>query len=224
MDRRFSIEAELRASQTGDGFVIEGRAIKYNSLSKRNVPMAGMCERIAPGCFRASLANTDTEVLALLGHDPNQVLARQSNGSLKLTDGADALRFQIRLNPAIQEHRDLHEKVKSGLLREMSFGFVADKDDYSDGTDDDGKRCQIRTVKSGRLYEISLVATPAYGNDATNAQARAEQAQSEFETSVAALEAFALAATAKKKADDEVRKAEEALRETREQFEKVRLF
>ena len=171
MDRRDFINAELRAS-TGDEFVIEGKALSYNSLSVRGVPATGMCERIAPGCFRASLADPKSEVFAYLMHDPRQVLARTGNGSLVLKDGTDALRFRMQLDRNIQAHRDAFAAVKSGLLNEMSFGFVADKDEYSDGVDTDGNRCKIRTVKSGRIAEISLVHHPAYGNEATDAQAR----------------------------------------------------
>lgn len=194
MDRREFINAELRASTNGDAFVIEGKALSYNSSSVRGVPAQGMCERIAPGCFRASLADPKREIFAYMMHDPKQILARTSNGSLVLRDSADALRFRMQLDRNIQAHRDAFAAVKSGLLREMSFGFHVDEDDYTDGTDNDGKRCKIRTVKSGRLEEISLVHHPAYGSEATDAQARS-QSEAVVETS-----------------------------DLRERFEKVRLF
>lgn len=222
MDRRLSIGAELRASKSGDDFVIEGIAVRYNSLSNANVPMAGCRERVAPGCFRAYLAGDDHDVVALRDHDSSQILGRESNGTLKLMDGPDALRFRIQLNPDVSAHRDLHALVKDGTLADCSFAFAAEDDDWSAGTDENGKRCQIRTLKRAKIGDVSIVTRPAYPS--TSASARAEAAQSAFEASAAALEDFAKASTAKKKAEIEERKAEEALRETREQFEKVRLF
>lgn len=167
--RRFLDNAELRVADDGE-MRIEGVAIRYNALSKANVPAAGCREKIAPGCFTRSL-KSDGDVLAYYNHDSNALLARTSNGSLRLMDGKDALRFSIRLNPNVSLHRDIHALTKDRTLRGMSFGFVADDDDWQNGTDDDGKRCQIRTVKTGRLAEISIVGTPAYPN--TDAQARA---------------------------------------------------
>lgn len=186
--------AELRASKTGDAFVIEGRAMKYDSLSNRNVPMAGCREQFAPGAFGASVSDPEQDIFALMGHDPNQVLARRSNGSLKITDGPDALEFQIRLNPNIVAHRDIHEAVKSGLLREMSVGFAPQKDAWSNATDERGAY-QLRTITKAKLFEISLVASPAYGDGVTSASARSQKEVGDENTS-----------------------------DLREQFEKVRLF
>jgi HK97 family phage prohead protease len=229
MDRLFFADAELRASGSGDQYVIEGRAVAYNKLSNWNVPVAGVCERIAPGAFREHLASDDHDVVALRDHQSSQILGRESNGSLKLFDRSDGLYFRIQLNPDVVAHRDLHALVKDQTVHECSFAFVIENPDtdqeLSRGSDDDGKRCIIRTVKRAKIVDVSVVTAPAYGNNATSAQARAEEpVSSEFDDAAAALEAFAQAQTAKKKAEDEVRKAEEALRETRERFETVRLF
>lgn len=226
MDRIFFADAELRASGSDDQFVIEGRAVKYNSLSNN---LGGFREKIAPGCFRDHLSSDDHDVVALRDHQPSAILGRESNGTLKLFDRADGLHFRIQLNPAVSAHRDLHALVKDATVHECSFAFGIENPDtdqeFSKGTDDDGKRCIIRTVKRARIFDVSVVTSPAYGNSATNAQARADgAAKAEFEASAAALEDFAKASTAKKKAEDELRKAEEALRETRDQYEKVQLF
>lgn len=215
MDKRISIDAELRASGSGDQYVLEGRAIKYNSLSKS---LGGFREKIAPGCFRADLATADHDCVALRDHDPSQILGRESNGTLTLTDSNDGLRFRIQLNPAVQAHRDLHALVKDGTLHECSFAFGVespDDEEWEKGTDERGKRIAIRTVKRAKLFDVSVVTNPAYGNDATSAQARAEKiVSSEFETTAEALERFAKTSTEKKQAETDLRSA----------FEKVRLF
>jgi HK97 family phage prohead protease len=164
-DRRFLENCELRAADDGE-MRIEGVAIRYNSLSSL---LGNFREKIAPGCFRSSLTN-GRDIRCLYEHNTTGILGRTENRSLQLTDGSDALRFSLRLNPNVSLHRDAWELVKDRTLRGMSFGFVADDDAWEPGTTEDGKRCAIRTVKSGRLVECSLVSNPAYPQ--TTADAR----------------------------------------------------
>lgn len=174
-DQRFILNAELRAKRGAEGdedaLVIAGRAIKYNSLSEPNVPMAGCKEQIAPGCFADSIRSGD--IMADYNHDNSGLpLGRTSNGSLQLHDSAQGLDFELKLNPQISFHRDLHSAVASSLIHDCSFGFIAD-DDQWDAVANDNDRCfNIRTVKHGKLFAISLVGRPAYG--ATNATARSQ--------------------------------------------------
>ena len=169
--RRLVIGAELRAENENSGLIICGRAVKYGALSQPGVPAPGCCERMAPGCFRESIAAGD-DVVALVNHDPSQILGRIRNGSLTLTDDSDSLCFSIRLNSTVQAHRDLHALVKDGTLSECSFAFRAIDDDWTSTRDERGNRFQLRTVKSAKLYDCSIVTTPAYGDGATAAHAR----------------------------------------------------
>jgi len=177
---RSSFDAELRVGASDDAMVIEGRAISYNKVSSTYIA-PGCREKIAPGCFRGSIGKSD--VVALVNHDSSQILGRTSNGTLKLDDSGDALRFSIRLNPNVQAHRDIHSLVKDGTLHGCSFAFFSDEDDWENGIDEDGKRCRIRTVKRGRLQDVSVVTVPAYGNGATDAQARSAENVSDDDTS-----------------------------------------
>jgi len=194
-DRRYVSNAELRVASDAGEMRLEGMAIRYNSLSKANVPAAGCREKISPGCFTRSLKGDD--VMAFYNHDGNALLGRTSNGSLRLMDSKEGLRFSVRLNPNVSLHRDIHALVADRTLHDCSFGFVADGDDWENGTDDEGKRCQIRTVKSGKLFEISIVGSPAYPSTD---------------------------ATARSLAYDFARQITEREPDLREQFEKVRLF
>jgi len=170
-NRRYVVGCELRAAAGDDGMTIEARAVKYGALSLPGVPMPGARERIAAGCFRNSLANGD-EVVALFNHDPNVPLGRTRNGTLKLTDDKDSLRFSVRLNPAVQAHRDIAALVKDQTVSECSFAFSDVDDEWSDGQDERGIHCMLRTIKSAKLRDVSLVLTPAYSDGATIAQAR----------------------------------------------------
>jgi HK97 family phage prohead protease len=173
IDRRFVVGAEIRASADDNTLVINARAVKYGALSLPNVPCRGGRERIASGAFRDSIAS-GSDVLALYQHDQNQPpLGRLKNGSLKLVDkDNDGLYFQIRLNPAVQFHRDIHALVKDGSIDSCSFGFQCEDEDWSDDKDESGERFTLRTVKRAKLLDCSLVLSPAYGDGATSAQAR----------------------------------------------------
>src|ERR1051326_6991614 len=175
-NRRFVIGAELRATRERDDdddeeLVVEARAVKYGALSMPGVPMPGARERISAGCFRDSLADGD-DVVALWNHNQDAPLGRVKNGTLKLTDDKDSLRFSVRLNPAVQSHRDTYELVKDGTIGDCSFAFSGVDDDWTQEQDERGNPYILRTVKSAKLHDVSLVLSPAYGDGATTAQAR----------------------------------------------------
>lgn len=170
-NRRFVIGAELRAAAGDNGMIVNARAVKYGALSLPGVPMPGARERISAGCFRDSLRNGD-DVVALFNHNQDVPLGRVKNGTLKLTDDNDSLRFSVRLNPAVQAHRDLHALVKDGTVAECSFAFSGVDDDWTNEQDERGSPYILRTVRSAKLHDVSLVVSPAYGSGATTAQAR----------------------------------------------------
>jgi HK97 family phage prohead protease len=172
-DRRFVVGAELRADTKAGAFTITARAVKYGALSEPNIPVAGGRETIARGAFKDSLAS-GTDVLALYQHDQNQPpLGRLKNGSLSIQDTDDGLYFTVRLNPAVQYHKDIHALVKDGSIQDCSFGFIVNPggDEWKQVTEK-GASYMLRTVRSAKLFDCSLVLTPAYGNGATAAQAR----------------------------------------------------
>ena len=174
-DRRFVTGgAELRVGESqGDetATMVFGRAIAYNRLSVSGVPYAGARERITAGAFRDSLASSQP-VIADFNHSMDYLpLGSTKNGTLHLDDRADGLHFELRLNPKIQMHRDVHQLVKDGTLSELSFTFGDAEDSWSSGIDDEDRTFQLRTVKRATLYGISLVNSPAYSG-VTSAQAR----------------------------------------------------
>lgn len=120
-------------------------------------------EIVVRGAFSASLAG-GSDVLALVDHDPAKVLARTRSGSLRLSEDARGLAFDLDV-PDTQAGRDVLALAERGDLGGMSFGFTV--------TDEarDGDRRELRAV---RLHEISVVsAWPAY--DGTEVSARAMQ-------------------------------------------------
>ncbi len=119
-----------------------------------------MVETISPGAFSASL-RASGDILALVDHDPARVLARTRSGTLRLSEDANGLAFDLDL-PDTQAGRDVLALAERGDLGGMSFGFTATDEDR------DGDRRELRAVE---LFEISVVAAwPAYDGTIVNAR------------------------------------------------------
>ena len=133
-------------------------------FNERSLDLGGFTEVIAPGAFTRSLTN-NPDVLALVDHDPRKLLGRTSSGTLQVHEDQRGLAFSVSL-PDTSYANDLRCLMDRGDIKACSFGFVCEADDWSKDTDG----TQIRTVKSVRLIEGSIVATPAYPS--TTAQLR----------------------------------------------------
>jgi HK97 family phage prohead protease len=160
---------ELRA---GVAFEVAGRAASYNMLSS---DLGGFVERLKPGCFSRSLRNGD-DVICTVNHDSNQVLGRRKNKTLSLSDSDQGLDFVCALNPKSQAHKDLYASVQRGDIDACSFAFgVDDGGDSFDSIVDPynaGRSIARRTIKSAKLFDVSVVTHPAYPGDATSVAAR----------------------------------------------------
>lgn len=148
---------EVRA----DGRRLEGHAALFGVEARVTDPRRGTFrERIAPGAFRASLAG---DVLALRDHDAGRVLGRTRSGTLRLSEDARGLAFDLDV-PDTTEGRDVLAMAERGDLGGMSFGF----DVPAGGDAWSGDRRELRNIL---LLEISIVsAWPAYPG--TTVQAR----------------------------------------------------
>ena len=146
---RYSVE--LRAEVSGN--TLRGHAAVFGQAAE----LPGHLERLAPTAFDAALANPDTDVRALLNHDPNLLLGRQSAGTVRLGTDSSGLVFEVDL-PDTSYARDLRVLVERGDLNGASFGFVPGEDEW---TRQSGR--QVRTHTSvKRLVDVSPVTFPAY--------------------------------------------------------------
>jgi len=171
-DSRLVLNGELRASQ-GKQQVVDARVVKYGALSLPGVPFAGARERFVAGAFTDSL-RSGQNVTADYNHSTEYLpLGVTKNGSLEIFDTPESLNCRIHLDANVQAHRDIHRLVETGTLSECSFSFGEPEDSWSDEKDAEGRNFALRTVRRAKLYGISLVMHPAYGDGATSAQARA---------------------------------------------------
>lgn len=148
--RYINANTEIRAEENNNKLTLKGYAIRYNEKSK--LLGYGFEEVILKGAFSESLKTRN--IIALNNHDTNQLLGSTQANTLRLEDRADGLYFELDL---LESRRELYELVKRGDIAGMSFGFTCTDEIYKRSGDVD-----LREVKKGELFEISVVHTPAY--------------------------------------------------------------
>jgi Escherichia/Staphylococcus phage prohead protease len=164
---------EIRAAE-GEAFVLVGRAVTYRKISSEEL-IPGVRERIMPGAFRESLAS-GRDVKALVNHNSTALpLGRLANNTLQLADGPEGLDVRVQLDKSNSTHRDVYASVKRGDISEMSFAFGCEADDISND-EYEGQRCQVRNVRKAKLFDVSVVTKPFYGDGATDIAARTASA------------------------------------------------
>jgi HK97 family phage prohead protease len=151
--------ADFEVRETPDGMTFEGYAAVFNSDS---VPLP-FTERIAPGAFKRSLQSRN-EVKLLWNHDAGEPLASVRGGTLRLVEDARGLKVQATLANTTRG-RDVSELIRSKVVDSMSFGFSVIKDSWSN----DGA---VRTLEAVRLFEVSVVSSPAYEQTAGTVSVR----------------------------------------------------
>lgn len=154
--RTLSTGLEFRDVTDKPGTIAElnGRAVVYQSLS---VEMFGFREMFSPGAFTECLARADTDLRALVDHQSQKILGRQSAGTLRITDTAGALLAAIDV-PDVSYGRDAVVSVKRRDIGGMSFSFDEQEDTWEFNAD----KSIIRTVRKADIYEVTITAFPAY--------------------------------------------------------------
>lgn len=160
----------MRGEKTEHRFVPELRAagrslVGHVAVFDQVADIGGFRERIAPGAFRQSLANSP-DIVALVDHDPSQLLGRTKTGTLKLMEDERGLAFSLSM-PDTQLGRDILSLADRGDLGGGSIGFRVP----NGGEDWDG---DLRTLRSIDLLEVSIVQSwPAYAGTQVAARAKA---------------------------------------------------
>ena len=148
MNSTHDIERRGAVGITASGRTLTGYAAVFGAETR----IGTFSERIAPGAFAKTLGDGH-DVLCLLDHRADVLLGRTSSGSLKLTEDAKGLRFDLTL-PDTTAGRDLVALAQRGDLGGMSFGFIATDEAWSGDT---------RELRAVDLREISVVQSwPAY--------------------------------------------------------------
>jgi HK97 family phage prohead protease len=139
---------------------IAGYAVKWNALSE---DLGGFREKVVNGAFTRSLSK-NPDVKALINHDPNKIVGRTSNNTLRLAQDHIGLNFECDVIDN-SVGRDLIASVRRLDLSQCSFAFTVDKDgeDWSEVIDPDtNSRVPLRSIRSANLLDVSVVCSPAY--------------------------------------------------------------
>ena len=122
-------------------------------------------EKIQRGAFSEAIGKSDT--VALFNHDSNLVLGRVSNGTLRLKEDERGLYMEVDL-PDTQAANDLYKLVERGDIKQQSFGFIVDGNEWNKAKDE-------RTITKVReLIDVSPVTFPAYPDTTVAKRSREE--------------------------------------------------
>ena len=164
-ERRFLMLGEMpkklafvKSRSSAGNMKFRGYAARYSSTSN---DLGGFREILAPGAFDKVLARrSKPDVVLTYNHNSDMLLARTSSGTLRLASDEKGLRFDADA-PDTQLARDLATLIRRGDLTGASFAFTVSPSAESWTTDERGQA--IRTIREVQdLYDVSIVATPAY--------------------------------------------------------------
>jgi hypothetical protein len=149
-----AIDLRSIAGADGKSAKIGGYAAVFNSPSE---DLGGFREILAPGAFRETLSG-GADIRALFSHDPDKLLGRTSNGTLRLHEDDKGLAFECDV-PDTSYARDMMALIGRGDIKKMSFGFNVPSGGESW---DNSAGVLTRTVKTAQIGEVSIVSNPAY--------------------------------------------------------------
>lgn len=158
---RGGIPAQIRAD--GDGIKVSGYAAVFN----QEADIGGMFrEVIEPGAFKKAVARDD--VVFLINHD-GLPLARTRSGTLTLVEDDTGLRMETVLDPEDPDVKGIVGKMKRGDLDKMSFAFRSEVEIWDETTEP-----PTRTIVEARLFDVSIVTSPAYAGTSIALRSRDE--------------------------------------------------
>jgi HK97 family phage prohead protease len=144
-----SFRMQVRAAD-GRPPIITGLPIVFNVLSQ---DLGGFRERILP-----SAVEFDADVKADFNHNPDYILGRESNGTLRLQKMAAGYEMTVT-PPDTAWARDLMTSVSRGDIDGGSFAFMV-KPNGQKWSEEGGE--SIRTLTAIKVRAVSVVSNPAY--------------------------------------------------------------
>lgn len=132
---------------------ISGYAARFNSDATIG---DYFIERLHPKCFDSALKEK-ADVRCLLDHDTGRVLGRTKSGTLQLRVDRIGLYFHVDIDETTPDGQTALGLVGRGDLSGCSFGFRVTSQEWDESGD-----MPVRTILDLDLYEVSIVAFPAY--------------------------------------------------------------
>jgi HK97 family phage prohead protease len=143
---------ELRMKSDGDKNTLEGYAAVFDQWTQIGSEKWGFREVVRSGAFKKTIKEAD--IRGLKNHDPNLILSRNTAGTLRLSEDARGLHYEMDLGK--QSYAvDLRESIERNEITGNSFSFRTIKDSWND---DKGERELLEC----HLYDVGPVTFPAY--------------------------------------------------------------
>lgn len=153
------------AKDDGGPGTFVGHAAVFNKRAAIGDPKTwGFWEEIDTHAFDRALAE-EQDVRFLVDHDPSQLLARTTSGTLQLSTDKIGLVTEAEL-PDTTLGRDTRVLIDRQDLSQMSFGFIPTQTEWS--ALDDGT--ELLRILDLDLFDVSVVTFPAY--EETDAEVR----------------------------------------------------
>lgn len=161
-------DLELRVDGDTGAPTVEGYAAVFNSLSEPlfELDSGRFREKVAPGAFTKTIREQNVPLLVEHADLP---LATTKAGTLKLWEDEHGLRFSSVLDSSDPDVQRLVPKMRRGDMARCSFGFFPVREAW-----DEKARPRVRTLHEVKLFDVSIVARPAY--PATEAKVRKQLA------------------------------------------------
>ena len=165
----FQGRLECRDAQEDSPRIISGYAAVFNQVAQIG-RWYRYKEQIASNAFEG--CNYD-KCVACFNHNTDNILARYSSGTLKLSVDEVGLRFEFEV-PNTTVGNDMYELVKRGDISQCSFAFVVAEESWK--YDEQNDENDLRTIeKIAELWDVSLVTYPAYEGTSVDARSAEEE-------------------------------------------------
>ena len=174
---RFLQLMELRAEQNEQEYILEGYPVVFN----QETDMGSWREVIDPAAVGDGKVLRD--VALMVGHDFGMIPLAHSrrnteNSTMQLTPDSYGVAMRAVLdtgnNPRAKE---AYSAVNRGDISGMSFAFIVNEERWED-LDTEGKKPLRRITGFSKIFEVSLVAFPAYPGTSVQAASEGEALES----------------------------------------------
>lgn len=157
MELRFH-DAEFKSEDDGS-LTVSGYVNETNTYSGILGTTKKFIEQIAKGAFTKAILERTQDIDFLAEHDKYKILASTRNNTLDLVEDERGLFMSANIVPT-SFGKDYYELIRSGILKNMSFGFRVVKDSWKAHK----PGLYERTITALELVEVSVVRNPAYSS------------------------------------------------------------
>lgn len=158
---------------TDEGMVLTGTAIVFDQPTIIHDPAGDYYEVIT----RNALDNADIGDSTLITeHDSTRIPLARTPKTMQLTVTPEGLRMRAELADTATAH-EVYQAVQRGDYRGMSFAFTV-----AEGGSSYDPATNTRTISAiRRVYELSIVAHPAYAQTSVEARSQIQQGRDRME-------------------------------------------